>query len=622
MNKNYKKLTVLLGLCVAFALVILISNNGITLPGLTLRPASAAAVTLLDETSEEPLQVTGFTAPRALVLYSPLHQDSVDYQENILIALEHLHIEADTLELSEVQDPNYPAYDMVILASAYWEEELTSSSAQLMDYVEDGGKLFLATVPESIGSQFDASYRRMGIVDFGDYLNYNIISFAKELLPGLAGRSFSGESFSDVALSVTLESNASVYAWAQDAQGRQTPLIWSYDCGQGRVTVFNSTSGRGDFWRGILAGCINTLSDTVMYPVINALCLFIDDFPSPQYESESDVVREEYNRSAREFYRDIWWPDMLQIAKAYGDVYTGLFVATYNAETDPAKLTYTQSATERYFGVSLLKNGYEMGAHGYNHQPLTAAGGTPDELNYTPWNSEQDMEASLRTLVDITAQMFPTVTLCSYVPPSNYLSEEGRRAVVQALPDLEVISGIYTNEDEQGDVYVQDFTIAEDGIAEFPRVTSGMAPDDYEQMSALSALGLYGAVSHFIHPDDIFDDQRGGGKNWEELYRSYCTWIGDIHQSFPWLRSLSATEAGDALRICYAAEPHLLFEENQITGSVENFLGPVSFYLKTDHTPKATDDACSIRRISAVSGTGYYLVTVQRPNFSIRLVTA
>ncbi len=620
MNRNCQKLMALLGLCVGFAVVILVSNSGITLSGQALQPVSAS-VSLPDTAAEEPLQVTETTEPRALVLYSPQRQDSVGCEKNIRLALKHLRIEADSLELTRTQSVSYTDYDMVILASAYWEDELTDSSARLMNYVEGGGQLLLATVPESIGAQFDTSYRRMGIVDFGDYLNYDTITFAEELLPGLKGRTFSGDTFADVALTVTLEDSACIYAWAKDAEGRSTPLIWSYDCGQGRVTVFNSTSGRGDFWRGIVAGCINTLSDTVMYPVINALCIFIDDFPSPQYESESDVVREEYNRSAREFYRDIWWPDMLQIAKAYGDVYTGLFVATYNAETDPARQTYTESATELYFGNSLLKNGYEMGAHGYNHQPLTLAGGTPAELSYTPWASEQDMAASLQTLRGITAQLFPAVTLRSYVPPSNYLSEEGRRAVIQALPDLEVISGIYTNEEEEGEVYVQDFTVAEDGIAEFPRVSSGMAPDDYEQMSALSALGLYGAFSHFIHPDDIFDLERGGGKSWEELYRSYCAFMSDIHKTFPWLRPLSATEAGDALRICDAANPHLAFEENQITGSVENFLGPVTFYLKTDRTPKATDDTCTIRRISAGNGAGYYLVTVQDPNFTIRLVT-
>ena len=42
MNRDRKKLTALLCLCVAFAVVILISNNGTALQGLTMRPAAAA----------------------------------------------------------------------------------------------------------------------------------------------------------------------------------------------------------------------------------------------------------------------------------------------------------------------------------------------------------------------------------------------------------------------------------------------------------------------------------------------------------------------------------------------------------------------------------------------------
>lgn len=620
MKRDRTKLTALLWLCVAFAVVILISNSGMTLSGLALQPASAVA--LQETPSAEPLAITEDTAPRALVLYSPGRPDSEPCEENIRIALDHLRIQGESLPLAEAAGVRYADYDLVILATAYWEEELPDSAARLLDYVEQGGRLLLTSVPESVGAQFNVSYRRLGIVDFGDYLDYDTVTFARDLLPGLTGQAFTGEEFTDVALSVTLETGARVYAWASDARDRRTPLIWSYDCGQGRVAVFNGTSGSGDFWRGILAGCINTLWDTVLYPVINALCLFIDDFPSPQYESESDVVREEYNRSAKEFYRDIWWPDMLQIANVYGDVYTGLFVATYNDETDPARQSDTTSATEQYFGNSLLKNGFEMGAHGYNHQPLTLAGGTPAELDYRPWASEEDMVTSLQTLRDITARLFPAVTLRSYVPPSNYLSEEGRRAVVQALPDLGVISGIYTDEGEEGQVYVQDFTVAEDGIAEFPRVTSGMAPSDFERLSAYSALGLYGAFSHFIHPDDIFDAERGGGQTWEELYRSYCTFMGEIHTACPWLRSLPAAQAGDALRICDGAQPHLVITGEAVQGSIGNFLGPVSFYLRTDRTPKAADDACTIRRISPGTGEGYYLVTATEPNFTIRLVTA
>lgn len=618
MNNDLKKLTALLCTCVLFAALLLAGSCGLTLQGAAGR--ASPAVTLLDTPDNTHLQVTSNAAPRALVLYSPGHTDSVQYEKNLRIALEHLRIEAESIALDSTPGISYGDYDLVILASAYWEDEMPDSAARLMRYVDSGGKLLLAAVPESADSQFDMCYRSMGVVDYGDYLTYDSIEFAEDLVPGIAGRQFSGETFADVTLSVTLEESARVYAWGCTADGHRNPLIWSYNSGEGRVAMFNSTSGKGDFWRGIAAGCITALFDTFMYPVVNALCLFIDDFPSPQYESESDVVRAEYNRSAKEFYRDIWWPDMLQVAKAYGDVYTGLFVATYNDVTDPEKMSYTESATELYFGNSLLKNGYEMGAHGYNHQPLTPEGGTPAQMNYQAWNGEQDMEDSLRRLVEITGEMFPAVTLRSYVPPSNYLSAEGRRAVVRALPDLEVISGIYTNEEEEGDVYVQDFTVAQDGIAELPRVTAGMAPDDYEQLSAISALGLYGVVSHFIHPDDVFDPDRSHGKGWEELYRSYCSWMNDLHTTYPWLRALSATEAGNALRITQAAVPHLEYSDTEIRGSVEDYLGTVYFYLRTSAEPRAADDGCTIRRISPGSGEGYYLVTVEEPNFTIRLV--
>ena len=50
------------------------------------------------------------------------------------------------------------------------------------------------------------------------------------------------------------------------------------------------------------------------------------------------------------------------------------------------------------------------------------------------------MEESLKELLQITEELFPSVTYYTYVPPSNYLSEEGREAVKNTLPDLKVIS--------------------------------------------------------------------------------------------------------------------------------------------------------------------------------------
>lgn len=70
----------LLCLCVGFAAVILVGNSGWSLQSFALRPV-AAAVTVLDQPVEAALQVSDQTAPRALVLYSPAHEDSVQYEK-------------------------------------------------------------------------------------------------------------------------------------------------------------------------------------------------------------------------------------------------------------------------------------------------------------------------------------------------------------------------------------------------------------------------------------------------------------------------------------------------------------------------------------------------------------
>lgn len=571
-----------------------------------------------EEQDEEPLAITEDTRKKALILYSPSDEWSVKYEKNLGIVLEHMRIVGETLELSRTETVTYQDYDMVILASSDWNE-MQEPMGRLFDYVEKGGSLFVGILPKESEGQFKSIYRRLGIIDYGEYMEYDNFTFEEELIPGIRNMEFSGEEFTDVGMAVTLEESTEVYASAKMEQ-QTIPVIWSYPCREGQIVFFNGTAISGDFWRGIAAGCVNALSETGFYPVINALCLFIDDFPSPQYESTSDVIKKDYNRSVKEFYRDIWWPDMQKVAEKYGDIYTGLFISTYNDIVDPEKFSYEESSMEKYYGASLLKNGNEMGAHGYNHQSLTLKGGTPESMGYTPWRNMLDMEASIEKLQEIADSMFPGISFRTYVPPSNYLSAEGRTAVKRAIPGLKTISGIYTDEGEEGDVYVQDYVMAEDGIAEFPRVTSGMIQTDFGRLSMVSAMGLYGVFSHFIHPDDIFDEERGAGQSWESLYSSYCAMMGEVHSRYSFLRALCASDAADALKVYTELVPHLETGEDEVRGSVENFRGEAFFYLKTDKDPRAEDESCSVEKIDAENGSLYYLVTVKKANFKIKLV--
>ena len=86
-----------------------------------------------------------------------------------------------------------------------------------------------------------------------------------------------------------------------------------------------------------------------------------------------------------EFFRDIWWPDMQSRRRA---VRSGVCGAVHRHLDDiviPEDFLYQEDSTEQYFDNSLLQNGYEMGAHGYNHQSLAGAGEVPEDLGYNAW---------------------------------------------------------------------------------------------------------------------------------------------------------------------------------------------------------------------------------------------
>lgn len=552
----------------------------------------------------------------ALILYSAGNEYSEKLRGNIEKACRWMKIETVALDAFRSDTVSFMDYDMVILATQDTEREMGADIPRLYNYVEVGGKVLWATVQNELGSGFNSVYRKLGILDYGDYKTITEYSFIGDLIPGSKGLTFSNVDFEDAAIAFMLEGNCKVYVETIESH---IPLIWSYDYGRGRSVVCNLTALSGDLYTGMVNGCIMALQDEFMYPVINAKAVFLDDFPSMQYNSDSDVIKNEYNRTVKEFYRDIWWPDMQSAAKKYDIKYTGVFMATYNDIVNPEEFTYSRDEMEQYYGNSLMKSGFEMGAHGYNHQSLTLEGGTPEEMQYKPWASIADMNASLRKLMEITQELFGNVKLQTYVPPSNYLSREGRMAVVESLPDLKIISGVYTNEGEEGEVYVQEFEIAGDGKAEFPRTTSGMLENAYDDFCMISTAGAYGVFSHFIHPDDILDADRGAGLTWQVLLDNFCQKVDTINKRYNGMRSLTATEAADALKIAYYAEVDYRVEENKLTGKIYNYYGEGYFYLKSERKPQAASAGCTVTQLNDLYESEFYLVHVTAPEFTITL---
>lgn len=79
-----------------------------------------------------------------------------------------------------------------------------------------------------------------------------------------------------------------------------------------------------------------------------------------------------------------------------------------------------------------------------------------------------------------------------------------------------------------------------------PRVISGALLDQYDYWAALNALNLYYVNSHFIHPDDVLDEDRGAALGWETLHENLGNYMDWLYTSAPNLRNLTASEASCA----------------------------------------------------------------------------
>ncbi len=413
----------------------------------------------------------------------------------------------------------------------------------LMDWVEEGGRLALLALPEVTGWTRIVRHK-LGIMDFGpEYLLYDSLSFAPGVLPVFDGLGIT-EELADYLLPVHLEEDCRVLMTA----GEGTPLMWTREVGKGRVLVCNHSLISGKDSRGYVVYALENFEDVLVYPIINAGMVFIDDFPAPQPEGFDELLQSQYGLSTQGFFRNHWWPDMKNLVRRHGVRYTGVLVETYNRNMDPPFVPDTDDhALIRYYTSELLQSGGEIGLHGYNHQPLCPDGWPYADEDYITWSSVANMEMAIGELLRYGKSFLPEAEFTSYVPPSNYLSGEGKQALMRTVPSLFVFSGVYLPE-EGIRAFVQEFREEEDGSISVPRVTSGFSMDNYTQLVAAGELALHGVFSHFVHPDDVLDPERGALLGWETMSEAFEAHLQDIMKAFPALRWCTATEAAAAVQ--------------------------------------------------------------------------
>lgn len=543
-----------------------------------------------------------------LIVYDPEVEDSVHLKDNIQQVLTYMKKDyevADVYRFTRVDS----TYTTVILT--FEQLKKVPDLDAIVEYVSQGGYVFFGIRPD-VDDAFYRIYRKLGINDMRDAVEIHGLKLKSNLLLQSKDMEINEEFIFNSSTVVELDTaRCNIYA----VTSNDIPLLWDVPLNKGKFMMFNGTVLRERINRGLLAGAISLLQPDFIYPVMNMKIMFIDDFPAPFPAGVNEQLFQYYQKDISSFYRDIWWPEMVQAAARYDLKYTSVIIETYNDRVAPP--FEDRQGTEKNnlitYGRDLLKSGGELGYHGYNHQSLVTDQAIVDELEYNAWPDIPNMVGSLRELSTFMKGVFPDYEIRSYVPPSNILSEEGRRAIAEALPDVKIISAVY-HEDVSGKALVQEFMKRDDGFIELPRLTSGYENSQNNRYSIANGLTSIGVFSHFIHPDDILDSERSSGKAWPDLSQEYAKMLGDVHNHYPWLRSMTASEAGEELEKYLSTKVYLEKKGNRILGYMNDFTSDMYFILRTSKKIAETTN-CKITSIDE----GVYLIRADNPKFEIEL---
>ena len=471
-------------------------------------------------------------------------EDVKEQFDQILLDMKIAHRDVDLALDGADAIPSLTSFDRVILLMPSLDG-LGTHLSDIMSWVSAGGSLMLAMPPDN-SSYLQVIASKLGIESAGyDYVKAESIVPSEDFMLGGGERyEFSGPF--DSSLSVSLRETAHVWAKTGDTG---TPLIWSNDCGSGHTVVCNI--GIYDkVMRGFYASAISLLGDATAYPVINSAVFFLDDFPSPVPSGDGTYIKRDYGLSIADFYTKVWWPDLQKLAQKYGIRYTGVMIENYEDavnQTEPARQADTTQF--RYFGGMLLQMGGELGFHGYNHQPLALWDTDYGTLyDYKTWKNKETLVASLNELIAFQDEVLPNAHDSVYVPPSNILSARARKLIGTDVPRIKTIASTYFK-DGTDLPYVQEFGVASDGIVEQPRIVSGgMVDDSYMRLAAVSELSMHYVSTHFMHPDDLLDPDRGAKEGWEVYKGGLVDYLEWLTKSAPDLRRQTASECSGAIQ--------------------------------------------------------------------------
>jgi hypothetical protein len=249
-----------------------------------------------------------------------------------------------------------------------------------------------------------------------------------------------------------------------------------------------------------------------------------------------NVVKPPLTIPDTQFYTNIWWPDIEELFASNGIPFSTYMIFNYNDKVTPPFTGGEFFVSDNMASVSMAEDlfarGAEVGLHGYNHMSLTMEKTT---TNATLWPSMSAMEGSLSEGKRTWVSLFGEETLpFAYVAVNNIISQDGIAAIHKTFPSIKVISALKWGVEDETYTELGPHPVIP-GIYYIPRITYGYQASSNILNLIASGAGSFGFVSHFVHPDDVFDSNRSGGKNWETLRKELAEIIGFVKSNYPWI---------------------------------------------------------------------------------------
>lgn len=523
----------------AIALVLLVESLGVHYG------ATRFDITYLDRDKAIPAAdaIAGEKATNLLVIDSS--QEGVSDAESMLDrVLLDMKVPTVTVDLAQGDEiPTLKQYQTMVIAMPNLDP-LGEHVLQIMQWVKKGGGVMFAMTPEKTG-YLDVIGPQIGIESSAyKYVVTEGITPSKDFMLG-GGQTYMFSDPFKSSLSVALNDRAQVEAVSSNGR---TPLVWRNSVESGTAVMCN-IGIYVKMVRGFYASAFSLLSSAMAYPVINSAAFYLDDFPSPVPSGNGKYIKRDYNMSISEFYSQVWWPDLVRLAERYGIRFTGVMIENYGDDTKNDPVRQTDNTQFEYYGGLLLRQNGEIGYHGYNHQPLVLPNTDyGNEYTYVQWPNRKAIVDSLNELIAFQKTVLPAATSSVYVPPSNILSSEGRQIIGEDVPQIRAIASMAFPPDSSLE-YVQEFGVAADGVVEAPRIVSGsMVNNSYMRLAAVSELNMHYVSTHFMHPDDLLDEDRGAKEGWETYRKGLEDYLDWLEQSAPSIRMQTGAECAAAVQ--------------------------------------------------------------------------